>query len=57
MLWAEHVLILSFLNKENWTNLIPGKKRPSSPPSPPFFLREVHRGYGGMEASLKKKKK
>jgi hypothetical protein len=57
MLWAEHVLILSFLNKENWTNLIPGKKRPSSPPSPPFFLREVHRGCGGMGASLKKKKK
>jgi hypothetical protein len=56
MLWAEHVLLLSFLNKENWTILIPRKKRPSSPPSPPLLLREVHKGYGGIGASIKKKK-
>jgi hypothetical protein len=50
------MLLLSFINKANWTILTKGRRRYSSLPNPPLFLREIYRGCGGIGASIKKKK-
>jgi hypothetical protein len=56
MLWVEPKLLFFLLNKTNWIILTKGRRRHSSLPSPPLFLREVYRGYGGIGASIKKNK-